>query len=646
MRSCKKNTTWLLALLILEGLISGTVTQGPTDAAPLTIITSCYYPKGSASVHIECPYNPSIQIESVDTEDGTVRIFSHDIDSESTINLIGTNNISDYFVSPNNTVIQEYDKPVFLFQHQKEKRTPLTSILQQLNPTWGPDRVSQRNLPLDFSYSYNISTQPVTIYILDTGIRYTHQEFGSRVVSMVTCNTEAPDFDGNGHGTHVAGIAAGYTYGISKRAKIGSVKVLNSGGSGTTSGVMMGLSWVINNGVPPYVVNLSLGGGVSPGINQLVNQLSGMDGVVVAAAAGNAAGDACLQSPAGASNIISVGSTAQSDHMSTFSNIGPCVTIFAPGELIQSSWKDSDTAFMIISGTSMSSPLVAGIASVYLAGDPTIDGIEVRRRMVQDATPGVIAGIPSGTTNLLAYIFPTEQQTTAPTQAPTVTPTINPTVAPTRGPTGTPTRIPTGTPTRAPTGTPTRVPTRIPTNIPTRPHGVPPTSVTAYVWPTKPPATGVPTRGPSITPTSQPTRLPSIAPAFVPTRLPSIAPTSVPTRIQTSVPTRSPTAASPVTQSNIPPTITPPPMAWNWPTKSNAPTTLPSANTVSPTGGTTGAPIINNDVPTAPPVTRSPSATRSPIFNTGGPTPPVTRAPSATRSPIFNTPPPTSRSPA
>jgi hypothetical protein len=485
----------------------------PSSQEP-KLITMCIFPAGVPRSEINCPYLlDSMAIESVDDEQLSVKVFTDVNGISSTKNIINnstssTRNISDYYISDSGYIIQEYDKPITMFQS--------SSILQEFNPPWGLDRIDQRSLPLDFVFNYNISVEP-TIYIVDTGIRYTHSDFGNRVVKMVTCNSEAADFDGNGHGTHVAGIAAGYSYGVSKRAKLVSVKVLDSSGSSTMSVLVMALMWIINNGVPPYVVNLSLGGAGSPSVDSLVNRLSDMNGVVVVAAAGNSEGDACNQSPARAADAITVAASDISDSFASFSNFGTCVDIIAPGVNIQSASNLDDTSGRTLSGTSMSSPFVAGVASKILSTFPNIPGTEVVRMMTSISTTNVISGVPNNTPNELLYIFPTVP---SPTNSPTTPPptTRPPTTAP-------PTSVP-----------PTNIPTTSIPPTPRPPTSIPPTSPA----PTTVPPTTVPptTRAPTSTPPT--TRSPTSTSAPI-----TISPT-------TRAPTSNPTTRSPTRQPIIP----------------------------------------------------------------------------------------------
>src|SRR5687767_15588226 len=224
----------------------------------------------------------------------------------------------------------------------------------QTGATWGIDRIDQRNRPLSGTYTYTSTGAGVRVYIIDTGIRTTHAQFGGRASSVYGGS------DCNGHGTHVAGTVGGSTYGVAKGALLRAVRVLNCSGSGSWSGIIAGLDWVRANHIKPAVANMSLGGGFSSSVNAAANNLSNA-GVFVAVAAGNSNANACNFSPASAANVTTVMSSTSSDAKSSFSNFGSCTHVYAPGSSITSAWSTSNTATNTISGTSMASPHVAGV---------------------------------------------------------------------------------------------------------------------------------------------------------------------------------------------------------------------------------------------------------------------------------------------
>ena len=277
------------------------------------------------------------------------------------------------------------------------------AIATQNNPTWGLDRIDQRNLPLSNSYTYNTTASNVRAYIIDTGILASHNEFGGRAYSGYTAiNDGRGSTDCNGHGTHVAGTVGGATYGVAKGVQLYAVRVLDCNGSGTNSGVIAGVDWVTANHVKPAVANMSLGGGASSALDTAVNN-SINAGVFYAVAAGNDNRNACDYSPARVAAAMTVGSTTSSDARSSFSNYGTCVNIFAPGSSITSAWHTSNTATNTISGTSMASPHVAGVAALYLANNTSASPSAVFNAIINNATTGVLTGIGTGSPNRLLY---------------------------------------------------------------------------------------------------------------------------------------------------------------------------------------------------------------------------------------------------
>jgi subtilisin family serine protease len=277
----------------------------------------------------------------------------------------------------------------------------VTADATQTNPPWGLDRIDQRNRPLSASYTYNWTGSGVRAYIIDTGIRTTHTQFGGRA-SNVFDAFGGSGADCNGHGTHVAGTVGGSTYGVAKSSLLRGVRVLDCNGSGSTSGVIAGVDWVRQNRIAPAVANMSLGGGVSTALDTAVNNLHNA-GVTIAVAAGNSNANACNSSPARAVNAITVGSTTSTDARSSFSNIGTCLDLFAPGSSILSAWFTSNTATATLSGTSMASPHVAGVAALYKQANPSASSTTIRNAIVNNATTGVVTNAGSGSPNRLLY---------------------------------------------------------------------------------------------------------------------------------------------------------------------------------------------------------------------------------------------------
>ncbi|NEC64130.1 S8 family peptidase [Streptomyces sp. SID9727] len=272
-------------------------------------------------------------------------------------------------------------------------------------PSWGLDRIDQTETAGDNAYTYPDSAgEGVTAYVIDTGVRTTHEEFGGRASSGFDAvdNDDSAD-DGNGHGTHVAGTIAGSTYGVAKKAKIVAVRVLDDSGSGTTEQVVAGIDWVTEHHQGPSVANMSLGGGADEALDAAV-QKAIASGVTFAVAAGNESSDAGEGSPSRVPEAITVASSTVDDEQSSFSNYGSVVDLYAPGSDITSSWNDSDTGSHTISGTSMATPHVVGAAAVYLAGHPDATPAEVATALTDGATPDAIGNATTGTANKLLKI--------------------------------------------------------------------------------------------------------------------------------------------------------------------------------------------------------------------------------------------------
>jgi subtilisin family serine protease len=266
---------------------------------------------------------------------------------------------------------------------------------------WGIDRIDQRNLPFSGTYTYTATGAGVRVYVIDTGILTSHSQFGTRA-SNVYDAFGGSGTDCHGHGTHVAGTISGSTYGVAKGALPRGVRVLNCSGSGSTSGIIAGIDWVRVNRINPAVANLSLGGGFSSALNTAVTNLSN-SGVFVAVAAGNSNANACNSSPSSASAVFTVASSTKTDAKSSFSNWGSCVDAYAPGSSVLSAWIGSNSASNTISGTSMASPHVAGVAALYKAAFGNVSSSTIDAFLKNNATLNVITGNVSGTPNRLLF---------------------------------------------------------------------------------------------------------------------------------------------------------------------------------------------------------------------------------------------------
>lgn len=272
-------------------------------------------------------------------------------------------------------------------------------------PSWGLDRIDQAETTGDKKYTYpEAGGEGVTAYVIDTGVRISHKDFGGRAAHGFDAvdGDESAD-DGNGHGTHVAGTIAGTSHGVAKKAKVVAVRVLDDNGSGTTEQVVAGIDWVTQHHSGPSVANMSLGGGADEALDEAVRR-SIAAGVTYAVAAGNESTDAGQGSPSRVPEAVTVASSTSDDSQSSFSNFGSVVDLYAPGSDITSAWNDSDSGTKVISGTSMATPHVVGAAALYLAGHKDASPGQVAQALIAGATSGKITNPSSGTPNKLLKV--------------------------------------------------------------------------------------------------------------------------------------------------------------------------------------------------------------------------------------------------
>jgi len=320
----------------------------------------------------------------------------------------------------NNTlaVVRNQPEVAYVEANQVVSIDQVTCSQQTQTPSWGLDRVNEIDIELNGIFNYaSTAGSSVTTYIIDTGVYVEHVDFGSRATWGANFANDGQNIDCNGHGTHVAGTVAGTLYGVAKQALIVGVKVLNCGGAGTNAGVIAGVNWVAQEHTTKQdkaTANMSLGGGLSTATNQAV-AAAVVTGVTFAVAAGNANNNACLYSPASEASAISVGSTdvvaigdGYIDSRSSFSNYGTCTHVFAPGTLITSAWIGTPDAVRTISGTSMASPHVCGVASLILDANPSFTPQQIKDAIIADSNKDKITmsctnAVCSASPNRLVY---------------------------------------------------------------------------------------------------------------------------------------------------------------------------------------------------------------------------------------------------
>lgn len=290
---------------------------------------------------------------------------------------------------------------------------------------WHLDRINQVNLPLDGNVSPGALTGAgINIYVVDTGVLPTHEQFGGRVVAGIDVPTDKgtspvspATSDCDGHGTHVAGLAAGSTVGVATQATVIAVRVLDCNGDGEVADVAKALQWVRahHRSGTAAVLNLSLGVDLGDDGSTIDHEITSLmnEGVVVIVAAGNGDAngfpfDACQIAPADVPRALTVGASTLNDSVATYSNYGPCVDLFAPGgdrqRNITSAWSTNATSYNIDAGTSMASPLVAGMAAMLAQQQPGLCTDSIVNSIVERATPNVLAGLPTQTANRLLFL--------------------------------------------------------------------------------------------------------------------------------------------------------------------------------------------------------------------------------------------------
>lgn len=400
-RICTLFVSFVVCAVLCVGLLAATRAQEDLKPKDGTVIKDKFQRKGKDAI----PGNYIVVLEDAAVgERGEMSIAGETADLLSRIHGGKTKRVFKHAINGYAAEMTEMEA-IALSQDPRvkfvEEDARVYASATQSNATFGLDRVDQRALPLNGTYTYNYTGSGVRVYVIDTGILTNHTQFGTRA-SAVFDAFGGNGQDCNGHGTHVAGTAGGSTYGVAKSAMLRAVRVLDCGGSGSNSGVIAGVDWVAANHIKPAVANMSLGGGASTALDNAVTNAVNA-GVTFVVAAGNENQNACNVSPARAASAITVGSTTSTDARSSFSNFGTCVDIFAPGSSITSAWYTSTSATNTISGTSMASPHVAGAAALYLQRSTAASPATVRDIIINNSTTNRLTGINTGSPNRLLY---------------------------------------------------------------------------------------------------------------------------------------------------------------------------------------------------------------------------------------------------
>lgn len=283
-----------------------------------------------------------------------------------------------------------------------EEDSEVSATAIRTGATWGLDRIDQRALPLGSDYYYDFNGNGIHVYVLDTGIRTTHQQFGGRATLDADFINDGQTGDCNSHGTHVAGTIGGSTVGVANAVRLHSVRVLGCNGLSVSSSVLDGVNWVRNNAQRPAIINMSLGGAANDTLDAAVNNAAN-EGIFVAVAAGNDGVDACNQSPARAAGAFAVGAVNSSDARADFSNFGACVDLFAPGVNVYSAHNFADVAYGTKDGTSMAAPHVAGVAALLLEENRNLSVTALRDLLLYRSTKDVVQNAGANSTDDLLY---------------------------------------------------------------------------------------------------------------------------------------------------------------------------------------------------------------------------------------------------
>lgn len=384
-----------------------------SNLQPNLKIANSDFSKDSNQSRSIIPEDEYIVIYKDETSDDELNIDIEDIDKSEGIKpeFVYKKAIKGFTARLSPSALAKLKKNIKVDYIEKNQVMSINAVQTLTVNLWGIDRIDQASLPLTNLYSYTATGVEVDAYIIDTGIFTNHQEFGGRAVGGYSAiSNSSPWLDEQGHGTHVAGTVGGSTYGVAKNTKLIAVKVLGADGSGTTAGVIAGINWVISQRTTrPAVANMSLGGGASRALDDAVKKAINA-GIVMCVAAGNDRRNASNYSPARVSSAITVGATGATpltgtnfDRYASYSNFGSIVDIFAPGTSIVSAGNTGTTAEKTLSGTSMATPHVTGVAVLYLSKNPSHSPATVETALKSTSTKNKIAGLPKGTANNLLF---------------------------------------------------------------------------------------------------------------------------------------------------------------------------------------------------------------------------------------------------
>nr|WTB29229.1 S8 family peptidase [Streptomyces sp. NBC_00830] len=390
-------TRWAsAALLLLVPLISGTHAAASPDDGSVVVERSARAVPGEYIVTIQPEYSAFPVMQQF----GVKPLFTYDRVLRGFAAVLSPAQLAMVRSTPGVAAVEE-NSVVTVSESAAAASAAVSSRSAATAASWGLDRIDQRNLPLDQAYTAAGTGRGVTAYVVDTGIDTGNSEFGGRaVVGFDAVGDGQAGRDCHGHGTHVAGTVGGATYGVARSVSLVAVRVLNCKGNGTAAGMLAGFDWVAGHAKQPAVLNASVGGPGSTAVDDAVGAVTAK-GTLAVVAAGNGSEDACTVSPARAAQVVTVAASDGEDRQSGFSNYGSCVSMYAPGSAIVSA--EPGGGSVVMSGTSMASPHVAGVAALYKERNPGATPNDVARWLVDQSSRNVLSSLGAGSPNRLLY---------------------------------------------------------------------------------------------------------------------------------------------------------------------------------------------------------------------------------------------------